>query len=146
MQKTQQSSSSGVQAKEDSKQQAQQELGTEEDYPSGGLEHAVSMYASLIEEFDVETPDVREQGWPQLHRVMMYTSRVAPHTHDSSEAAPTEAAASSSTSSSTDKKAQRMLVFFGLLPCSEDVNIKGPGGFTALHVACLGQLTAQQRK
>jgi hypothetical protein len=26
------------------------------------------------------------------------------------------------------------------------VNAKGPGGFTPLHVACLGTLTAQRRK
>jgi hypothetical protein len=30
--------------------------------------------------------------------------------------------------------------------CKTVVNLKGPGGFTPLHVACLGTLTAQQRK
>lgn len=107
------------------------------------------------------------QGWPLLHRVIFRILRAGAAVLDTdSKAGVAEAGSSSSmdqqapqhrpagtaeagsSSSSSIAEADMQQYFDAFEKClvDEDVNIKGLGGFTPLHVACLGHLTAQQRK
>lgn len=92
-----------------------------------------------VEELDPTAKDA--EGWPLLHRVVMAAvSGALPPL----AASPTDAGTSTSTASTSSDRSLPSLD--AVLAVCKDVNLKGPGGFTALHMACLGTLTAQQRK
>lgn len=84
------------------------------------------------------------EGWPRLHRVVFSILR-AGAALDSSKAGTAEADSSSSSIDDQAKLLRHLAVFDHFL-VDENMKMKGPGGFTPLHVACLGPLTAQQRK
>ena len=84
-------------------------------------------------------------GWPLLHRVVMAAATGAPAVATGTATATATADAAASTNSSSETSSTTCTLQDVLAVC-KDVNIKGPGGFTALHLACLGALTPQQRK
>jgi hypothetical protein len=78
---------------------------------------------------DLDPTAVDGEGWPLLHRVVMAAATAGP----GKALKPTSGGAV-------------LPPLRHVLAACKDVNLKGPGGFTALHMACMGTLTLQQRK
>lgn len=95
---------------------------------------------------DLRDPAAKDgEGWPRLLTVAMDAANSVEH--PAKEAAPGAVDGSSNASTAAGQGDSSSLGLLDeLLAACKDVNLKGPGGFTALHMACLGQLTAAQRK
>jgi hypothetical protein len=122
-------------------------MGDTEEPPASSLEDnagtAVDGAEQPAPELDPAGKD--GEGWPLLHKVAMAAANgAAPYTQKAAESA------NDSTSGTADPGP-----FYRNLPSLDDVlaackpgdvNMAGPGGLTALHMACLGPTSPAQRK
>lgn len=92
---------------------------------------------------------VDADGWPLLHRVVTAAAAKDPNPPkaepDNSSSTPDQPGPGGGTGSGMDC-ATAMATLEEVLARCKDVNLKGPGGFTALHLACLGPLSRLQLK
>lgn len=102
------------------------------------------------EDPELDPAAVDADGWPLLHRVVMAAANTDPNPpkakpDDSNSTIDQPAASSSGTGSKVDC-ATAMATLEDVLERCKYVNLKGPGGFAALHLACLGVVSKSQLK
>lgn len=128
----------------------QQQQGDSKGQQQKAAASGLAVNGEQVEESNCSQSDLRDpaakdgEGWPRLLTVAMDAANSVEH--PAKEAAPGALDGSSNATTAAGKGGSSMDLLDELLASCKDVNLKGPGGFTALHMACLGQLTAAQRK
>jgi hypothetical protein len=92
---------------------------------------------------DLDPTEVDGEGWPLLHRAVTAAATAGPGKSNSTKCA---SGSSSTAPGGSSGGSTTLPTLQQVLEACTDINLKGPGGFTALHMACLGPLDAQQRK